>query len=127
MSQPKKHILWGGSASPAKDFYQVVFYICLNMDKTIFVSRIKPSVYLLIDLHSNKPLGKNIAFKAVPGRRDLPGVYLREIFPLPPEISNFMDFKGKPNTSVIIGFPELKEEGKHLSVIHSTYVWQKWS
>lgn len=70
---------------------QAAFYYVV-LDKTIFVSRKKPSVYLLIHLHSNEPLEKTTAFKAVPGRRDLPGAYLREIFPFPPEISNFMDF-----------------------------------
>lgn len=102
-------------------FYQVV------LDKTIFVSRIKPSVSFLIHLHNNKPLEKTIAFKAVPGRRDLTGAYLRDIFPFPSEISNFVDLKGKTNISMIIGFPDLREEGRHLSVIHSTYVWQKQS
>lgn len=52
MSHPPKHILWGDGDQHLLQaaFYQVV------LDKSIL--RIKPSVYLLIHLHSNKPLEK---------------------------------------------------------------------
>lgn len=64
-------------------------------------------------LTANKPLGKTIAFKAVPGRRDSIAAYLMEIFPALPEIRNLMYFKGKPNFSMVAGFPDLRKEGKH--------------